>query len=132
MEKNDDKRQSDMAASAAPEAVEHLLQRWHRLGEHLTPLVGDRGFCVLYDRAAGLVFPDYTWLTVSPPRTSTASLIDTLRADLAAVDACTADACNNALFTTFTKLLAGLIGESLTNRLLASATAEQKQVQEQK
>ena len=135
MEKIDDKRQSDMATSAAsgqPEAVERLLQRWHLLGEHLTPLVGERGFSVLYGRAAGLMLPEYAWLTVSPPSNSTASLIDTLRADFASVDACTADACNNALFTTFTKLLTGLIGEALTNRLLASTTAEQKPVQEQK
>ncbi|HEY0488458.1 MAG TPA: hypothetical protein VGD30_03005 [Telluria sp.] len=135
MDKNDDKRQSDMATSAGPgqlDAVDRLLQRWQRLAEQLTPLVGERGFCVLYGRAAGLMLPQYGWLTVTPPCNSTASLIGALRADFASVDASTADACNTALFTTFTKLLTALIGEALTNRLLASASTEQKHVQEHK
>lgn len=135
MEKNDDKLQFDMAASAGagqPVAVERLLQRWHWLAEQLSPLVGERGFCVLYGRAARLTLPDYGWLTASPPPASTASLIDTLRADLASVDEHIADAANTDLFTTFTKLLNAMIGEALTNRLLASANTEQKHEQEHK
>jgi hypothetical protein len=135
MEKYDDKRPSllDMAISeSAPGAVERLLQRWYWLAEKLTPLVGERGFCALYGRAVRLVAPGFGWLTASQSCTSTTVLLDTLRGDLAAVDGNTADAGNTALFTTFTKLLSALIGEALTNRLLASEDSEQKHAQEHK
>lgn len=135
MEKYDDKRPTllDMAISeSAPGAVERLLQRWNWLAEKLTPLVGERGFCALYGRALRLVMPSFGWLTPSQSCTSITALLDTLRGDLAAVDSDAADAGNTALFTTFTKLLSTLIGEALTNRLLASETTEQKHVQEHK
>lgn len=135
MEKYDDKRPTllDMAISeSAPGAVERLLQRWHWLAEKLTPLVGERGFCALYGRAVRLVLPSFGWLTASQPCTSITSLLETLRGDLSSVDGITAAAGNTALFTTFTKLLTALIGEALTNRLLASENTEQKHVQEHK
>lgn len=135
MEKYDDKRPTllDMAISdSAPGAVERLLQRWHWLAEKLTPLVGERGFCALYGRAVRLVLPSFGWLTTSQSCTSITSLLDILRGDLSSVDGKTADAGNTALFTTFTKLLTTLIGEALTNRLLASEKTEQKHVQEHK
>lgn len=135
MEKYDDKRPTllDMAISeSAPGAVERLLQRWHWLAEKLTPLVGERGFCALYGRAVRLVLPSFGWLTASQSCTSITSLLETLRGDLSSVDGTTAAAGNTALFTTFTKLLTALIGEALTNRLLASENTEQKHVQEHK
>lgn len=136
MEKYDDKRPSllDMAPvdSAAPGAVECLLHRWYWLAERLTPLVGERGFGALYGRAVRLVLPHFGWLTISAADTSTPALLEALRSDLAAVDSNTADAGNTALFTAFTKLLTALIGEALTNRLLASEPTEQKHVQEHK
>lgn len=58
---------------------------------------------------------------------------------MALVDAARAAAANEALLRTFTQLLATLIGERLTQRLLESATAtvdsahgQQKHPQEQK
>lgn len=58
---------------------------------------------------------------------------------MALVDAERAAAANEALLRTFTQLLAALIGERLTQRLLESATAsadttpgQQKNAQEQK
>ena len=135
MEKYDDKRPPllDMAISeSAPGAVERLLQRWHWLAEKLTPLVGERGFCVLYGRSVRLVVPSFGWLATSQSCTSIPALLDTLRSDLTSVDSNAADAGNTALFTTFTKLLSALIGEALTNRLLASEITEQKHVQEHK
>ncbi|MBZ2207688.1 hypothetical protein [Massilia soli] len=135
MEKYEDKRPSllDVAISeSAPGTVERLLQRWHWLAEKLTPLVGERGFCALYSRAVRLVLPSFGWLNTSKSCTSTTVLLDNLRSDLTSVDSGTADAGNTALFTTFTKLLTALIGEALTNRLLASEPTEQKHVQEHK
>jgi hypothetical protein len=137
MEKYDDKRPTllDMATgegACAPGAVERLLQRWHWLAEKLTPLVGERGFCALYARAARLVLPSFGWLTASQSISCTAGLIDTLRADLHSVDPATAEAGNTALFTTFTQLLTALIGEALTNRLLATDASEQQPAQEHK
>jgi hypothetical protein len=137
MENYDDKRPALLDSptgegAAAPGAVERLLQRWHWLAEKLTPLVGERGFCALYVRAARLVLPEFGWLTVSQSTTCTSGLIDTLRADLESVDPRIGEAGNSALFTTFTKLLVALIGEALTNRLLASEHTEQKHEQEHK
>ena len=135
MEKYEDKRDSllDIAIrESTPGAVEQLVQRWRWLADKLTPLLGERGFCALYGRALLAVVPAFGWLTTSKSSTSTTVLLDSLRSDLASVDVSAAEAGNTALFTTFTKLLTALIGEALTNRLLASEHTEQKPVQEQK
>jgi hypothetical protein len=141
MDKNDDKRRQllvELAANggvALARGADALLQPWRRLARHLSPLIGESGFCALYGRAARLVLPDHAWLAGTPPARTIEGAIDALAQRFGTVTAQQAQAANLALLDHFTKLLADLIGEALTIRLLHSSIqgiGEQKNAQEQK
>lgn len=116
-----------------------LLLPWRRIAQQLCPLIGESGFCALFGRATHVVGPEHAWLAPQQPCRSPEQLFSSLEERLGSVDAARAAAANEALLRTFTQLLAALIGEKLTQRLLASATAtaetapgQQKNAQEQK
>lgn len=139
MDKNDEKRQqllvSMMASGGDRPSRDILLEPWRRIACHLSPLIGDSGFSALLSRASRLVAPDYGWLAGVSSAKPTNSLLDGLGDSFALQNADAARAGNAALLDTFTKLLADLIGDALTIRLLQTAvdgTAEQKNAQEQK
>jgi len=100
-----------------------MPQLWRRIAHELSPLVGESGFCALFGRAVHVVGPEHAWLAQNPPGRSLDQLFVSLEERLAGVDAERVGAANEALLRTFTQLLAALIGERLTQRLLASATA---------
>ena len=112
-----------------------LLQPWRRIAQQLCPLIGESGFCALFGRAIHVIGPDYAWLAPQQPCRSPEQLFASLARSMSTVEAGHAAAANGALLHTFTQLLATLIGETLTERLLASATATadpQANAQEQK
>jgi hypothetical protein len=131
MPKRDERRQQLILEALAPKpdagraAVDQALWPWERLAEHLTPLIGDGGFCALYGRAVRLTAPEFKWITASQPAHSIESLFQTLREDFASVEAVPAGQANNLLLDTYTGLLSALIGEVLTTRLLNSAWNEE-------
>lgn len=141
MDKNDEKRRQLLAEMTAGESPAHpgpldaLLQPWRRLARHLSPLVGESGFSALYGRSLRLAQPEHGWLVGgATPKTIDGTLTD-LAKRFGEAGAQQAQAANVALLDTFTKLLADLIGEALTIRLLHSAVqdqGEQKNAQEQK
>ncbi len=100
-----------------------LLQPWKLLAMQLSPLIGDNGFCALYGRAARLVSVRTAQAVPAFSGKTIAGLLAALHAHFAVADALDAAGANAALLTTFTKLLAGLIGEALTKQLLDAAPA---------
>jgi hypothetical protein len=142
MEKNDDKRQQLlvelMASGGVPppqDGKAHLLQPWWLLSRQLSPLIGESGFCALFGRTVRLTGPGFRWLPVGPSPKSIDALIATLSDGFGAGDPDAAGVANAALLDTFLKLLADVIGEALTIRLVRSAVECQgapKNVQEQK
>ena len=131
MEKNDDKRQQLIrevlapAARTAPTDVRaHAMSAWHRLAAHLSPLIGEAGFCALYGRAVRLSAPGAQWPAAAHGARAIATMLATLDEHLATLDADATQAANAALLDTFTKLLAGLIGAALTTRLMNTAWAD--------
>jgi hypothetical protein len=141
MDKHDDKRQQlllDMMTSkggTSPPGVGELLEPWLRLARHLSPLIGESGFCALYGRTVRLVLPRFAWLPTNPSPKSIPGLVAVLQETLSSVDIAVATEANTALLHTFTKLLSALIGDALTIRLLNSAwngEHEQKNAQEHK
>jgi hypothetical protein len=142
MEKNDDKRQQllvELMASSggAPPHIgkDHLLLPWWRLGRQLSPLIGDSGFCALFGRTVRLAGPGFGWGLVGPSAKSIEGLIAFLSDGFSSGDPDAAATANAALLDTFLKLLADVIGEALTIRLVRSAVESQgapKNVQEQK
>lgn len=132
MDKNDDKRLQLIHEVLAPTAgmrgaddVAHSLRTWERLAAHLSPLIGEAGFCALYGRAMRLVIPQHPWLTPSASSQPIHILLSTLKENLASIDPENAGQANSTLLDTFTKLLSGLIGAALTTRLLNTAWADE-------
>jgi hypothetical protein len=130
MPKRDEKRQQLILEALAPStdgraAVNRALWPWERLANHLTPLIGDGGFCALYGRAVRLAAPEFKWITASQSTQSIDSLFQALREDFASVDATVAAQANNLLLDTYTGLLSALIGEVLTTRLMHSAWSDE-------
>ncbi|QGZ43287.1 hypothetical protein GO485_24550 [Pseudoduganella flava] len=101
-------------------AERHLLP-WRSLAVHLSPLIGESGFGALYGRTGRLLAQQYGWLTVSPSSQTLDALFRTLKEDLARAEPAQAALANEALLTTFTRLLSDLIGTALTTRLIDSA-----------
>lgn len=115
------------------------LQPWRRIATQLCPLIGESGFCALFGRAVHVIGSDHAWLAPQQPIRTPEQLFSALQERLASADPERAVTANDALLRTFTQLLAALIGERLTQQLLASATAtadhaaaQQQNAQEQK
>jgi len=142
MNNNDDKRQrllldimTNNGATRLPESTDELLQPWRRLAGHLSPLIGESGFCALYMRATRLLAGQIDWLPSGQSCKSIERVVAALGERFDSMDALGAQAANAALLNTFTKLLSDLIGEALTTRLLTSAANGddgQKNAQEHK
>ncbi|MES2149537.1 MAG: hypothetical protein V4508_07060 [Pseudomonadota bacterium] len=134
MDKNDDRRRQlirDVLAATEAQGHDDVLARampaWERLAAHLSPLVGEAGFCALYLRALRLSAPDEHWHNAIPGTRSVQTLLAALRDSLGAIDAQDAKLANATLLDTFTKLLSGLIGEGLTTRLLNTAWTDRSE-----
>jgi hypothetical protein len=138
MNKHKDKRQQlidELMASEGEPANGALLQPWRHLGRQLSPLIGENGFCALFGRAGRLVAAHYGWLVAGSSFKTIDVLIAALGDSFDGIAADEARAGNIALLDTFTRLLADLIGEALTIRLLSAASqrqGDQKNAQEQK
>lgn len=138
MTKNNDKRQQlldELMASGGEAATGELLQPWRHLARQLSPLIGESGFCALYGRAGRLIAARHGWLVTGTSFKTIDVLIAALGDSFGAVAGDEARAGNIALLDTFTRLLADLIGEALTIRLLSTASqgqGDQKHAQEQK
>jgi hypothetical protein len=114
------------------------LQPWRQIASQLCPLIGESGFCALFGRAVHVVGPDHAWLAPHQSCRSPEQLFSTLAERMLLADPEHAAMANDALLRTFTQLLAALIGERLSQQLLASVTAaadpaaDQQNAQEQK
>jgi len=115
--------------------VDVLVQPWLRLGEQLTPLIGESGFCALFGRALRLTNTRFDFLGRCDPSRPVGDLFASLTRTLNEAGPEHAGAANAALLDTFTAQLRTLIGDALTNQLLHVATEGgdgQKHEQEQK
>ena len=102
----------------AKATAEAASRTWHEIALRLTPIIGERGFRVLYARSVHLAQSTFPWLI--PPAESDqmgsyfTSLCESLERQQPAI---AADA-QRALLLTFTESLNALIGGALTTRLL--------------
>jgi hypothetical protein len=126
MERDDNKRQlSSDEGKARPQAGAPVdrLRPWRRIGGQLVPLIGESGLCALFGRAVRTLAVRYEWMSVHTARASIDELLAALERDMGGVEPAVADIANMELLNTFTRQLSTLIGEALTSRLLAQATA---------
>lgn len=94
---------------------------WHDMSVRLVPLIGERGFDVLFKRAVHLTSASFPWLasigTIGEDGDDATQLTG-LRALLETREATVAAEASHALLASFTELLATLIGPALSERLL--------------
>jgi hypothetical protein len=109
-------------AGEAPDAgaiAEAALDMWRRVSDRLEPVIGMRGVDALFNRALHVTGRTYPWLMTASVDENGAAQLAGLRLRLAGRDPVQAEEASYVLLMTFTILLANLIGESLTKRLLA-------------
>jgi len=107
-------RQSDKIADTA-------IDLWENLASEIISLVGEAGFASLYERSIHLTQPTFPWLPPYPSPSQAPHRFAELSARLADQTPDHARAANSLLLTSFTDILASLIGEQLTSSILRSA-----------
>lgn len=95
---------------------------WQRTTEQLEPVIGARGVDVLFGRAMHLTARRFPWLPTTADGNCVAAL-EVLQTCLAERSAAEASDVYETLLLTFTGLLAGMVGEPLTARLLGASWA---------
>jgi hypothetical protein len=96
---------------------------WPEVAARLAPVIGARGVDVLFARALHQTSTAFPWLQIAGDHGSGVAALDTLRTCLAGQETTAAAKASHALLMNFTELLATLIGESLTDRLLGPVWA---------
>ena len=99
--------------------AEAALATWSRVADRLELVIGLRGVDALFNRALHVTGKTYPWLTTVGIDEKGTEQLAGLRLRLAGREAVEAEEASYVLLMTFTVLLANLIGESLTKRLLA-------------
>ena len=107
-------------ASAVAEAT---VITWRQVAAQLAPVIGVRGVDVLFSRSLHLTSTTYVWLALARNHEDAATLLTSFKERLEARGAVAAAEASLAVLLTFTDLLATLIGESLTERLLGPVWA---------
>jgi hypothetical protein len=97
-------------------------ETWARVAACLVPVIGMRGFDVLFRRALQQTSRAYPWLEPVAHDSDVAPL-ENLRARIAEGTTTSASEASYALLVSFTELLSSLIGDSLTERLLGQVSA---------
>ena len=103
--------------------AEATAAAWRLVAVQLAPVIGARGLDVLFSRALYQTSTTFPWLAFAVDRGGSASPLPSLMVCLADQHTSTAAEASYTLLLTFTELLATLIGESLTTRLLAPVWA---------
>ena len=108
-------------SAASPDAIaKSALDTWAQMAALLEPVIGARGVDALFARSLHLVGKTHHWLDASGVRGNGAASLASIRASFESKEALESMEAACDLLATFNGLLANLIGESLTNRLLAA------------
>ncbi len=91
---------------------------WRGISSALSPIIGHGGVSALFERSLHLATPRHPTLVAALDSAASADDFAALRATLSSVPGPEAAAAQGELLEAFYGLLAGLIGEPLTTRLL--------------
>jgi len=130
--------QKSLAQRAGPSPDAHAVaaaatSTWQQVAGQIGPVIGVHGFDVLFGRSLHLATATFPWLSPARDVANATALLASVTACLEAADAATAAEASLALLVTFAEVLATLIGEPLTERLLspvwlAAAQASQREI----
>ena len=101
--------------------VEATAVLWERLLPELRLILGDGAFKPLYSRSLRLTSHSYAWLLPDKVTSVDSDVVAQLTTLLQGQPALEAEDSSIALFVSFFKLLASLIGDQLTVRILCGA-----------
>ena len=105
-----------------PEAVVDVnIHLWERLAVELISIIGEDGFQSLFVRSVHLNGVAFPWLLLSHSSQQSHARFAGLKISLESREINETVAASTALFITFIDILALLIGEFLTTRILRSA-----------
>ena len=97
---------------------------WEQMATEIISIIGVAGFDSLYARSILFCQPKFPWLKLQATPSSTHQGLAELKTNLEGQPPAQAMAANSLLLITFTDILAKLIGEQLTTRILNSAWGE--------
>ena len=118
-----------LTASHSEKAAEAAIVRWEQLAIEIIALIGVGGFNSLYARSLFLTQSRFPWLTGCELSSPADRRFTGLKNCLEAQAPGDASEANNRLLSTFTDILAALIGEELTSGILRSAWGDRAPVQ---
>ena len=105
-----------------PEKVaDAAINLWEQMATQIISIVGEEGFNSLYARSVFLAQQTFPWLAASSLSQQTDQRFAELKKRLEGQTPSQAREANSLLLLTFTGILAALIGEPLTTRILCSA-----------
>lgn len=107
----------------AGQIADAIVATWLEIDVALTPIIGQRGIAMLYKRTLYLTSAVHPWLAGMHEGLHSRMDLAALRAAFILQDSATARTAAAALLHNFHELLAGLVGTSLTERLLRSIWA---------
>jgi hypothetical protein len=110
-------------AADAKAIAKAAVDIWPEVTARLAPVIGERGVDAIFRRALHQTSAAFPWLQIAGDRGSVVSVLGNLETCLAGQKTAAAAAASQRLLMTFTELLAAMIGESLTERLLGPVWA---------
>ena len=113
-----------MAQPSKKEVAATAIDLWEQIATQIISIIGEGGFDSLYLRSVSLTQSTYPWLAAVLPQSKTDQRFKDLQISFEGQTPEQASAANSQLLITFTDILATLIGEQLTIRLLRSAWGE--------
>ncbi|WP_028571829.1 hypothetical protein [Desulfonatronum lacustre] len=114
-------------AAAVADAVFDI---WLQMSAQLSPVIGVRGFNILFACTLHMTSKAYPWLAVPEDTDNNSAVLAEIKTRLANSEPdAAAEACH-ALLATFIKLLVDMIGEPLVERLLGPVWASPQSEQE--
>lgn len=124
METRDQPRRQLIERLMAPHTenvADAAIGLWEQMATQVISIVGEDGFNSLYARSVFLVQPEFPWLAANSLSPQTDQRFAELKKCLEGQTPSQAREANSLLLLTFTGILAALIGEPLTTRILRSA-----------
>ena len=116
-----------LTAEPPENVVSAAIGLWEQLSGQIVAIVGQGGFDSLYARSLFLSQSTFPWLGASAVSAQTGRGFAELKTSLEGQTPAQAAAANSLLLVTFTDILAALIGEQLTTRILRSAWSNNAQ-----
>ena len=110
-----------LTAQLPEKQADAVISLWEQMASQIISLIGEGGFSSLYARSLFLTQSTFPWLVADSATPPTDHRFAPLKKSLEGQNPLQASEANNLLLITFTDILASLIGESLTTRILRSA-----------